>query len=252
MGKEVLIVLVLAAFVAGLVDAIAGGGGIITLPALLMTGLDPSVAVATNKGQALFGASASLVSYARGGAVDRARVPWSLVGAVVGSLAGAKLVLLLDARLLRPVVVVLLLVACAVVVVRKPTATAPNAWASKFPRFSSVAVAGAIGVYDGFFGPATGTFLVIAYAFLFGDALVKASGNAKVANFASNLGAFLLFAAAGVIRWELALPMGVAQVLGATLGAKITLRRGDNLVRIAVVAISVMLAARLTWQMIHH
>lgn len=241
----------LAALCAGLVDAIAGGGGIISLPALLVAGLEPRAALATNKGQAIFGAGASVVAYARHRQIDGRRAPWSFVAAAAGALAGARFVLVLRPEVLRPFVVALLCLAAATALVRKPQSPAPGAPPSPSRTVVlSVAIALVIGFYDGFFGPGTGTFLMLAYALWLHDPLVRASGNAKVANFASNLAAFTLFVFAGAIRWELALPMGAAQALGATIGARLAVRRGAGLVRAAAVTVSLALAARVAWQML--
>jgi uncharacterized membrane protein YfcA len=242
--------LILAAFAAGLVDAMAGGGGIITLPALLACGLDPRIALATNKGQAVFGAGSSVAMFARGGQVDRSRAAVSFLAAGGASIVGAKLVLLVDPRMLRPLVLALLLVAACAAFVRKPGEQRGWLAAQRYPGLVASAIAVAIGAYDGFFGPGTGTFLILAYAYVFGDPLVRASGNAKVANFASNLGAFVLFAFAGSIRWDLAIPMGVAQVAGAAIGTRLTLKRGSGLVKGAAVVVSLLLAARVVWQLI--
>ena len=114
---------------------------------------------------------------------------------------------------------------------------------------AAAAVALALGAYDGFFGPGTGTFLILAYAWLFGDPLLRASGNAKVANFASGLASFALFAASGTIRWSIAIPMAIANVAGALVGAHLAVRRGATLVRAAAVCVSMALAARVAWQM---
>lgn len=246
------LLLMAAAFGAGLVDSIAGGGGLITVPALLAAGLDPRVALATNKGQSVFGSSVSFLRFLRHGHIDRARAPWSFVAAALGSALGAKLVLLVDPKLLRPLVLVLLVLASFVAFARKPTAeTRPVGWVAASPIAAAVGVALVLGGYDGFFGPGTGTFLLLLYAHLFGDDLVSASGNAKVANFASNLAAFVAFGLSGAVRWELALPMGLAQVAGAWVGTELAVKRGAGLVRAVAVAISLALAGRVLWQMLH-
>ena len=242
--------LILAAFGAGLVDSIAGGGGLITVPALLAAGLDPRVALATNKGQAVFGSSASFLRFLRHGQIDRARAPWSFAAAAVGSVLGARLVLRLDPALLRPLVLGLLLLASVLAFVSKPQTARRASWVARAPRLAALAVAFLLGSYDGFFGPGTGTFLLLAYAYAFGDDLVAASGNAKVANFASNLAAFTAFALGGAIRWEIALPMGAAQVAGAYVGTELAVKRGAGLVRAVAVTISLALAARILWQML--
>jgi hypothetical protein len=111
------------------------------------------------------------------------------------------------------------------------------------------AIALCIGAYDGFFGPGTGTFLIVAFVALLGDGLTRASAAAKVVNFASNLAAMALFATRGVVVWRVALPMAGAQLVGGWLGAHLTVRRGDALVRAAVLVASLALAARLAWDM---
>lgn len=251
MDNLTLLALVVAAFAAGVVDSIAGGGGVITVPVLLSAGLDPRVMLATNKGQAIFGSTSALIAFARHGEIDRSRVPYSFVAAIVGALIGASLVLKIDPKLLRPIVLVLLIVAAATAFVRRPTK--PTRWAivDAAPSLAAVVVALVIGVYDGFFGPGTGTFLLLAYAIAFGDTLVRASGNAKVANMASNLAAFSLFALSGNIRWEIALPMGIAQVAGAQIGTRLAIQRGAGMVRAVAVTVSLCLAGRVAWQMMN-
>lgn len=242
--------LVLAGFFAGVVDAIAGGGGIISVPALLAAGLPPPVALATNKGQAIFGSSASFLRFARHGRLDRARAPLSFVAAAIGSLLGAFALQQIEPALLRPLVLGLLLLAASAAFIRRPSEGRRHRWVSAWPRLAALSIALVLGGYDGFFGPGTGTFLLLSYAYLFGDELVTASGNAKVANFASNLAAFCLFTLTGNVRWQIALPMGAAQMLGALVGTELAVKRGAGVVRAVAVAVSLALAARVAWQML--
>jgi hypothetical protein len=248
-SNEALALLTLAGFVAGLVDAIAGGGGLVTVPALLTAGLPVDAVLATNKGQSVFGSLTSFSLFLRSGRIDRPRLAPTFVLAALGSALGARLVLLLDKKLLQPLVVVLLVVASLAVLVRRKDGDHPVGWAIRAPRVVAGLIALVIGTYDGFFGPGTGTFLVVAFAFFFGDDLVRASANAKVANFASNLAAFLTFFGGGAIVWRIALPMGVAQVLGSTVGTKLALRRGAGLVRAMTVIMALGVATRLVWIM---
>ena len=113
----------------------------------------------------------------------------------------------------------------------------------------TISVAAAIAFYDGFFGPGTGMFLILAYAMLWNDPLHAASANAKVVNFASNLGSLITFAVLGRIIWKFALPMGCGQVLGALLGAHVTIKIGRGLVRYVVIVVSLALVIRLAWQL---
>jgi uncharacterized membrane protein YfcA len=233
-----------AAFLAGLLDAIGGGGGLITLPALLAAGLPPHQALATNKGQSVFGSSTALVRYARAGLVrtDRARVTFP--AGFIGSLAGAALVMLVSSAVLRPLAVALLVAAALFVALhRARTRTVESGRVGGHAL--ALAIALVIGAYDGFFGPGTGTFLIVAFAAWLGDDWTHATADAKVVNFASNLAAVTLFSLRGVVLWQVALPMAAAQAVGAALGAQLTVRRGDALVRVVVGAVALALAVKL-------
>ncbi|HEY6105674.1 MAG TPA: TSUP family transporter [Anaeromyxobacteraceae bacterium] len=234
----------LAALLAGAVDAIGGGGGLVTVPSLLAAGLPPAAALATNKGQSVFGAAAALVRYARAGLVDWRVARVTFPAGLLGSLGGAALVLLVPTAALRPLVLGLLLVVAAVLAFR-PAAPAPRA--SRPPRRLAVAaaVALAMGAYDGFFGPGTGTFLIFAFVWFLDARFQEASADAKVANFASNLAGMGLFAEHGLVLWSVALPMAAAQLLGGFLGAHLAVRGGDRVVRLVVLVVVGALVAKL-------
>lgn len=234
--------LAIAAFFAGLVDAIAGGGGLVTVPALLAAGLDPRIALATNKGQAVFGAIASAASYRARGAVDPERERVAFGAGFVGSVLGALLLLRFRPEPLRPVIVVLLLVAVAIALV--PRERLPVMRPSR-PRLALAAVAFVLGTYDGFFGPGVGSMLIVANVVLFQDPLVKASGNAKIVNLASNLAAFGYFAWQGKVLFAISLPMAVANALGAYTGSRLAVRGGDKLVRRVVVGVVLAIVIKL-------
>ncbi len=237
----VVLLLALAAFAAGLVDAIAGGGGLLTVPALLAAGLPPQVALATNKGQASFGAVSSFVSFWMRDGIDRKRAPLGFVFGFVGSLAGAQVLLLIRPEPLKPVVLVLLLAAAGIVAYpRKPEAKA-RSWA----MLALPGIAFGLGFYDGFFGPGVGSMLIVAFVLVFGDALTRASGNAKVVNLASNLAALLLFAVKGSVLWRIALPMAAANATGAFVGARLAVKRGDKLVRFVVLCVVAVLVVKM-------
>jgi uncharacterized protein len=239
------------AALAGFVDAVAGGGGLLTVPALLLAGLPPQLALGTNKGQSVFGSGAALRQFwaAPGALLDRPRAWLSLGPALVGAALGVALLARVSPRFLAPLVMVLLATAAVLMLVQRPPAH------SAAPRSRSwvltVATAFLIAGYDGFFGPGTGTFLILAYAYLWRDPLDAASANAKVVNFASNLASFVCFAWQGAIVWHLALPMAAGQLVGGTLGAHMTIRRGRALVRWMVVGVSLALLVRLAWQIAH-
>jgi hypothetical protein len=177
---------------------------------------------------------------------------------LAGSLCGAALVLLVPPATLRPVVLILLVVVAAALALRPsaPTATstptpAPaSTWARRAPRLAAAAVALLLGAYDGFFGPGAGTFLILAFAFLFDLPLQRASADAKPVNFASNLAALVLFSARGAVLWEVALPMAAAQFAGGWLGAHLAVRGGDRLVRAVVLLVVLALVAKLATDMV--
>ncbi|HEX9241830.1 MAG TPA: TSUP family transporter [Anaeromyxobacter sp.] len=249
-GLPSIALLVLVALVAGTIDAIAGGGGLVTLPVLLAAGLPPHLALGTNKGQSVFGSFAALVRYSRAGLVDPGRAKLTFPLGAAGSLAGAALVLAVPPGALRPVVLVLL--ACAALFMGLRRGSPVRLEDAPPPRHGLILAAGAaalIGAYDGFFGPGTGTFLIVAFVALLGLGVSHASAEAKVVNFASNLAALVLFAARGTVLWRVALPMAAAQLAGGWLGAHLAVRRGDALVRRVVVGVALALAAKLAWDM---
>jgi uncharacterized protein len=235
--------LVAVALIAGVVDAIAGGGGLVTVPVLLAVGLPPHVALATNKGQSVFGSGAALVRFARAGLIPWSRARWTFPLGFVGALAGAAAVLQVDPAVLRPVVLVLLVLAGAFVVLARP----PEGERTVTPRALALAAGLALGIgfYDGFFGPGTGTFLVVGLAGVLALPLRQASAEAKVVNFGSNLAAMLVFASRGTVLWRVALPMAVAQLLGGWIGAHLTVRGSDRRVRWVVVAVVLGLVVKL-------
>jgi hypothetical protein len=237
------VLLVGAAFVAGFVDAIAGGGGLLTVPALLAAGLPPHVAFGTNKAQSVWGTAAALVRYARAGLVDGPRAAPAFFAALVGAALGAQLVLWVAPAVLRPVVLVLLVVVAAWLAVRRGVVATGATTAH--PRAVAAVIAFVVGAYDGFFGPGTGTFLIAAHARWLGDPLDRASANAKVVNGASNLAALVTFAVRGVVLWPVALPMVAAQLVGGWTGSHVAIRGGAPLVRRVVLVVVVVLVAKI-------
>ena len=248
--------LVLAALAAGMVDAVAGGSGVIAVPALLAAGLPPHLALGTNKAQGVFGTFASTLRYWRAGLLDPRRARVTFPAGLSGSLCGAALVFLIPPQTLRPVVLVLLVLAAVALALRPstspspPASTSPSTSPSASPSTSSrarlaAAVALLLGAYDGFFGPGAGTFLILAFAFFFRLPLQRAAADAKPVNFASNLAALALFSARGAVLWEVALPMAAAQFAGGWIGAHLAVRGGDRFIRAVVLVVVLALVAKL-------
>jgi hypothetical protein len=235
------VLLALAALFAGTVDAIAGGGGLITVPALLAAGLPPHVALGTNKGQSTFGSGAALAAFWRAGRVDRRQAAFAFPLGFIGAVGGATIVSGISEHALRVIVIGMLIGASVLLLVKKPArdADAPQArwW---IPALLALVIGG----YDGFFGPGTGTFLIVGFVTLCGRSLVHASADAKVVNFAANLAALLVFAQRGVVVWTISLPMALGQLTGGVLGAHFAMRGGARVVRITVLVVSSALIAK--------
>jgi hypothetical protein len=244
LAPELLALLVGVALVAGCIDAIAGGGGLLTLPALLWAGLPPVEALATNKLQGTFGTASAALRFLRHGAIDlRALGPAALL-TFAGSAGGSWLVGHIDpgalARLLPA-----LLVAFALYFLFSPrVGDPPSRRRVGLPAFGLLAGAG-IGFYDGFFGPGTGSFFALAFVALLGYGLRQATASSKLLNFASNLAALLVFALGGHVAWALGLGMAAGQWIGAWVGAHLVIQHGARLVRPLLVVVSLLLSIRL-------
>lgn len=250
LAPELVLLLVGVAVIAGFVDAIAGGGGLITVPAMLLAGLSPVAAVATNKLQGTFGVASSTFAFWRAGKIERALVlPFFLAGCV-GGVIGALVVMVVPVTWLRAAIPFILM-ALALYVLFSPKLGE----VARAPRLGAMAFAGTvalgIGAYDGFFGPGAGTFYLIGLVVLSGFEMVRAVAHTKLLNFASNLGALLFFLLAGKVMVLLGLAMGLGAAIGAQIGARTALRFGAGLVRPLVVIVSLLMAMRLLLDAAH-
>lgn len=238
------LLLALVALVAGFVDAIAGGGGLLTVPALMLSGIPPVAAIATNKLQGTFGVASSTLTFLRAGRIERGLILPLFGAAFAGGALGAGLAHLAPSGFLRSLIPVLLIV-IALYVLMSPKlgdeAAKPRMGIGAF----TLTVGLGIGVYDGLFGPGAGTFYLIGLILLCGFGMVRAIAHTKLMNLASNLGALIFFALAGHILVGLGLAMGVASATGAFLGARATMRFGARLVRPLIVLVSIAMALRL-------
>ena len=248
-GIDILLLLLGAAFAAGFVDAIAGGGGLITVPALMLAGVPPVQALATNKVQAVFGAATAAISYARRGLVDP-RKQWKQAAmAGLGGAVGAALVSYLPTDALR-MVLPAILIGIALFFALKPGLDDLDRTQRIRPAIFGLTVVPLIGFYDGLVGPGAGAFYMIGFVTLAGYGVLKATAHTKLLNLLSNTGGLLAFALVAKPLWLLGLAMGVAQIAGAALGARMAARVGARLIKPLLVATSSILALRLIWQMI--
>lgn len=239
-----LIALGFVGVVAGFVDAIAGGGGLISVPALLTAGLPPVAAFATNKVQSAIGTTIAATTYWRRGYVDLRAIGPAIVTTFVGSFLGALVVKQIDTTVLNYIVPVAL-ICIAVYFTFAPRLTDADSHARlEFALFVPV-MGFVIGFYDGLLGPGTGSFLTLGFIALFGLGVTRAAANTKFVNLASNLGALALFIPSGDVVWPIAGCMAIGQIFGGYLGALTGIRFGARLIKPLVVVISIALALRL-------
>ncbi|MCX6448982.1 MAG: TSUP family transporter [Actinobacteria bacterium] len=250
MSIEVLIFLAIASGFAGFVDAMAGGGGLIQLPALIigLPNKELPLILGTNKVPSIFGTSAAARNYFKNLKPDIPLTITMMVPAFIGSMAGAAFAASVPKEFFKPFIV-LLLTSVAIYTWRKPElGMSENLKFTNQKRLFLVALIGLlIGFYDGIFGPGTGTFLVFFLVSGIGYAFLKASGTAKLVNIATNAGAILSFQITGHIWWQLGLLLAIANVSGAILGSRLAIKGGSPLVRKVFLAVTFLLITRVAW-----
>ena len=232
-------------FVAAFVDSVVGGGGLISVPTLMWAGLPMLNVLGTNKIASTMGAIAGFWTYLRSGTIDKKIMRVMFPLAFVGSIGGVLTVRLIPPDFLRPLVVVMLIVIAVYSLVRKN-------WGSDSRRTVSVshgkylvalAVIFALGFYDGFFGPGTGSFMLFLFL-MTGYGFVGAAANARAANLASNLAAAFLFAGLGLADFSYAIPMGLGMILGAACGARMAISKGAAYVRPLFIVMTTVLIGK--------
>lgn len=241
------LILVGVAFVAGLVDSIAGGGGLLSVPALLLCGASPLQALATNKVQGMVGSGTALVNYALAGQVKpREQLGMAAVSLIFGA-GGSLIAGAMPAGLLR-LIMPPILIAIALFFAFKPGLSDQPRAARLSPLVFGLVIVPIIAGYDGFFGPGTGSFFMLALVMLTGLGVLKATAQTKMLNFASNVGSVAVFAFSGATWWWVGGAMALAQMAGATLGSRLAVRIGSRLIKPLLVLTSSGMALRLLWQ----
>ena len=240
----VLLALVGVGLLAGFVDAVAGGGGMIGIPALLFVGLPPVAALATNKLQGVVGTSMAALTFWRRGYVSLPALVPAIALTFAGSLLGATVVKGVDTGLLQMAVPVAL-IGIALYFLFAPNLSDEDRHARLPFRLAVPVIGFVLGFYDGIFGPGTGSFFTICFVTLLGLGVTRASGNTKVLNLTSNLAALVIFIPAGQVVWPAALAMALGQLVGGYIGARTGIRYGAKLIRPVVVVVSIALALRL-------
>lgn len=237
---------------AGWVDAVVGGGGLVQLPALLLVpGISPVQALATNKVAGFMGTSVSAVTFYRRVQPDLSTAAPMAVAALVGGGAGAALASSLPGDVIVPIVLVALVVVAVWTVARPSLGRHTELrWHGARHYVAAAALGLGIGFYDGLVGPGTGTFLVIGLVAVLGYAFLQASAHAKIINALTNVGALVVFALQGAPLWALGVVMGVANVGGAYLGARMAVARGSGFVRVVFLVVVSALIVRLAWDVL--
>ena len=236
-----------AGFAAGLVDAMAGGGGLVTIPVLLGIGMQPQTALGTNKLQGTFGSGSAMLQFTKGGAVDLqacvAGIVWTAFGAAIGTVA----VQMLDPAILRRAIPVLL-IAIALFMLLSPHLGMADV-RERMRKNAFYALFGLlIGFYDGFFGPATGTFWAMAFVLFLGFNLTRATAYTKVMNFTSNLVSLVFFLGGGFVSIPEGIVMGLGQFIGARIGSRLVMSKGSRIIRPVFIAMALAVSIKLLWQ----
>lgn len=245
-GFDTLSILIFASLVAGCIDAISGGGGLITVPTMfaLFPGAPPALLLGTNKGAAVCGTAVAATRYVRRVEIDWVMLAPAMTLALVGSAIGAHLLTILSPEGLRKALPFILLLVLITTLRKKQMVEggAEFALSSRQRIVRGGFVGGLVGVYDGFFGPGTGTFFVFLLVRLLGYDFLRSTAKAKWLNLGTNISALIVFATNHQIHWGYMACMGVANMIGSAIGTRLALRGGAELVRIVfIIVVSVLL-----------
>lgn len=248
---KMLIIVCPLVFLAGLIDSVAGGGGIISLPAYMVAGLPPHLATGTNKCSSTFGTLFSTLRFMRSKKIHYIAALTSAGAALVGSPIGATINLIIEERYLGYTMLVLLPIIAIFLVFKKNFGDQENfKEESRYKTIGLSLISGfLIGMYDGFFGPGTGTFLILIYTGIIGFDLVTASGNAKVVNLASNIAALVTFALNGKILWTIGLPAALFGIAGNWIGAGLAIKGGKKVIRPMFMVVLFLLMLKISYDL---
>ncbi|MED0758471.1 TSUP family transporter [Aneurinibacillus thermoaerophilus] len=248
---EMLLFIMAAGFLASFIDSVVGGGGLISIPALLLTGLPSTVVLGTNKLASTMSSCTSTLSFIRSGKVNIKLVAWLFPLSLVGSALGAYTVTKIPPEFLKPLVIILLILVSIYTLFKKNWGTESTyKGLTKGLALFAIITAFVIGFYDGFFGPGTGSFLLFSFL-LMGFDFVGAAGNSKVLNFASNIAGLVTFMVLGSVNYQYGIPMGLAMIAGALVGTQVAIRKGAAYVKPLFISITALLIGKQIWDMLH-
>lgn len=243
----ILVVLMLVAFLAGFIDAIAGGGGLLTLPALLTAGLPPHLVLGTNKLCATFGSATASLTFYRRKLFDPKQWRFALLATAIGAALGAGLAHWIPAHWLNQMLP-LIVFACGLYLLFSQVPTTPKDEGATIAKRRQWPQGLALGFYDGVAGPGTGAFWTVSNMLLYPLDLLRASGVARSMNFVSNAMALTVFIISGQVAWALGIGMGFALMAGAYLGARTAIQGGSKFIRPIFISVVLVLSLRLAWQ----
>lgn len=251
LSPETLAFLVIAGFLSAFIDSVVGGGGMISLPALLLTGLPPSIALGSNKMASVMGSLTSTLSFMRSGKINLHLVKYLFPLSFIGSVLGVYVVQKMPPEFLKPLVIVLLVAVTIYSIFKKDwgSESTYKGMTGKVALLSGI-TAFTLGFYDGFFGPGAGSFLIFAFLMI-GFDFVTAAGNARTLNFASNIAAVIAFGIAGSINFYYSIPMGLAMILGALVGSRLAITKGAAYVRPLFIMVTTLLVSKQIWDILH-
>lgn len=242
--SEMLLLVLPLVFFASLVDAISGGGGLISLPAYQLSGIPQDMVLGSNKFSASFGTLFACVKFLRSGMLKLWPTIWAMVGSAIGSTLGAMLAIHAPIQFIRIFMIIMVPVIAVIMFVKRDATVRPKPMTTT-KLFGCFFIGLGCGFYDGFFGPGTGMFLIMLFTYAIGMDMVEASGTAKMANLASNVLALAVFIANGKVLFALTMPATICSILGGTLGAHLALKKGAKLIRYVMLGVLALLILKL-------
>lgn len=237
---------------AGFIDSIAGGGGLITLPAYLLTGMPAHNAYAVNKFAAVSGSITAMANYFNGKAIDVKASIIAAIGSAIGSAIAAQVVLILSDKALRLLVMIAIPLVAFIVITHKAKSDENRAPKEMTIKKALLAffIGFIIGTYDGFIGPGTGTFAIISFAAIMKYDLLTAGGNAKVVNVSSNIASLITFLFNGLVIFQIAIPCAITTIIGAQIGSKMALNRGAKFIKPMMIVVVALMMIKMVYDFI--
>lgn len=249
---QMLLLICIFIFIGGFIDSIAGGGGLISLPAYIAAGLPAHFALGTNKFSSSFGTLISTIRFIKSKKIHYKSALTSAAAALLGSFAGAETALMIDQKYLKYLLLILLPAIAVFILTRRGFGEKDRTinLSDKKIILLSVLSGLLIGAYDGFFGPGTGTFLILMYTAVIGFDMTTASGNAKVVNLASNISAVVTFLASGKVMLAIGIPAAISGILGNWFGSGLAIKKGAGVIKPVFMGVLILLMCKIVYDLI--